>query len=356
MSIVVALREAPRVLRLRYPPDAWKPGQLPESEPGRGPHRGESARVHDPRRLQRLPPRRRRARRQTDRPAMVRAGKADLSVHLGWLPGIGRSRRGAVRNQTPRDPAVSEALRMWEHCLVEKLRITGGASPMTLHRLQTVTSPRELPGWCLEKRKRTRPRHSPRPRARAVDPDGAPGLMEIAVIDEPALEFGYSGTARRAARRTGYAPGGRHRDGRTLRADPDRCRRSAAAVDDVRSYLRACCKRIAAKDTELIELFRIPRPRCRHDLPLPADLRQDATRSMSSTTLAPIVDAETDDQRIRVALRRDSPLGRAQPSRCRDRRSPERHPRRRGCNGQGDWRQLPRSTEGCCQRPGGPDS
>jgi hypothetical protein len=49
---------------------------------------------------------------------------------------------GIKRRET--HPAVSQALRMWEQCLVERLSIHGGVSPLTLHRLQAVTSPRSF--------------------------------------------------------------------------------------------------------------------------------------------------------------------------------------------------------------------
>jgi hypothetical protein len=127
--------------------------------------------------------------------------------------------------------------------------------------------------------------------------------MEIAVIDEPALEFGYSGThVEQRAGLVMHGPADIEMDGRCGQIRIGVVG-SAAAVDDVRSYLRACCKGIAAKDTELIELFPAF-PGCDASTSFRCRLTfgKTHTRSMSSTTLAPIVDAETDDQRIRAGV------------------------------------------------------
>lgn len=127
--------------------------------------------------------------------------------------------------------------------------------------------------------------------------------MEIAVIDEPALEFGYSGThVEQRAGLVMHGPADIEMDGRCGQIRIGVVG-SAAAVDDVRSYLRACCKGIAAKDTELIELFPAF-PGCDASTTFRCRLTfgKTHTRSMSSTTLAPIVDAETDDQRIRAGV------------------------------------------------------
>ena len=49
---------------------------------------------------------------------------------------------GIKRRET--HPAVSQALRMWEQRLVAKLTIASTTAPLTLQRLQTVSSPRSF--------------------------------------------------------------------------------------------------------------------------------------------------------------------------------------------------------------------
>src|ERR1039458_677362 len=79
--------------------------------------------------------------------------------------------------------------------------------------------------------------------------------MEVSVIDEPALEFGYSAThVEQRAGLVMHGPADIEMDGRC-----DQIRvglvGAATAVEDVRSYLRACSGGISGKHTELIELF-----------------------------------------------------------------------------------------------------
>lgn len=130
--------------RLRYPPDAWKPvsfkwsrgaGRTVVSPRESTTHDGYSGYRHDAAEL---------GVRRIGRRWFVQVKPTYLFTWDGYQVSghHDEALSGIKRRET--HPAVSQALRMWEHCLVEKLRITGGASPMTLHRLQTVTSPRSF--------------------------------------------------------------------------------------------------------------------------------------------------------------------------------------------------------------------
>ena len=130
--------------RLRYPPDAWKPvsfkwsrgaGRTVVSPRESTTHDGYSGYRHDAAEL---------GVRRIGGRWFVQVKPTYLFTWDGYQVSghHDEALSGIKRRET--HPAVSQALRMWEHCLVEKLRITGGASPMTLHRLQTVTSPRSF--------------------------------------------------------------------------------------------------------------------------------------------------------------------------------------------------------------------
>ena len=123
------------------------------------------------------------------------------------------------------------------------------------------------------------------------------------MIDEPVLEFGYSGThIEQRAGLVMHGPADIEMDGRCERIRVGLVG-AAAAVEEVRSYLEACCKGISAKDTDLIELFpefpgcdRTTTFRCR------LIFSRSQTRSIGTTGLATILDAETDDGRIRAGV------------------------------------------------------
>jgi hypothetical protein len=127
--------------------------------------------------------------------------------------------------------------------------------------------------------------------------------MEILVIDEPLLEFGYSGThVEQRAGLVMHGPAdvemiGRCEQIRVGLVGP------AAGVAEVRSYLEACCKGISAKDSDLIELFpefpgcdRRTTFRCR------LTFAKTLTRAIGSTALSSILAADSDEQRIRAAV------------------------------------------------------
>ena len=79
--------------------------------------------------------------------------------------------------------------------------------------------------------------------------------MEISVIEEPQLEFGYSGIHQE--QRAGlvlHGPADIEMEGRCDQISVGLVG-AGTVVDDLRSYLTACTKGIAAKDTEFIELF-----------------------------------------------------------------------------------------------------
>lgn len=127
--------------------------------------------------------------------------------------------------------------------------------------------------------------------------------MEIDVLDEPLLEFGYSGTHQeQRAGIVAHGPADVEMEGRT-----DAIRLGVvgevAAVEEVQNYLEDCARGVDGKPTDLPELF--PEfPGCTMKTGFRAKLKfsKDAKRPISRKRLRPVADATTDAEKIRAGV------------------------------------------------------
>jgi hypothetical protein len=127
--------------------------------------------------------------------------------------------------------------------------------------------------------------------------------MRATVIDEPLLEFGYSG--KHQEQRAGLAQNGpadiempgRKDDARVGLVGPTKM------LDELEAWLQKCSGGVAAKSTDLTTLF--PEfPGCTRDLGFRSKLTlpSDARRSLTKTRLRPIMDDVSEQAKLSAAV------------------------------------------------------
>ncbi len=128
-------------------------------------------------------------------------------------------------------------------------------------------------------------------------------MIDVSVIEEPLLEFGYSAThPEQRAGIIAHGPADIEMEGRCERIRVGLVG-EVKAVEEVQDYLKACAGGVNAKTSELRELF--PEfPGCRAKVGFCARLAfpKHAKRAMSRSLLRGLAAAEGDDERIRAGV------------------------------------------------------
>jgi len=128
-------------------------------------------------------------------------------------------------------------------------------------------------------------------------------VIRVRVLDEPMMEFGYSGTHQE--QRAGLAEYGPADVEMLGRADTIRLGSvgAAAQIAELQEYLRTCAKGVDAKETQLVTLFpEFPGTTSRRGFHCRLAFPAGSQRAVSPQQFKVIRAAEGDDNKIRMAV------------------------------------------------------